>query len=159
MRRYTLSEAEWASLRASAAHRAGPQRRAARRDGLARTLVGSHRGVVSALTDGHISPFSAKARKGVGLGRAARKALGWVGVSDVSRRSRARCTQLGGRCELLYPLTPRGSGGGSQQPSSTSALGVAVGSGGGGGGGGVAAAAPRFYTERECARLQGFPDR
>ena len=91
MRKYTLTACEWASLYASAPHKAGPQRRAARRDGLARTLVGSHRGV------------------------------------------------LGGRCELVYPQDSEPAQGPVAEDEDCGK-------------------APRFYTERECARLQGFPD-
>jgi len=152
--RYRLSPAQWAKVRTSADYRTDAQWRLAQLSGVARTLRGSYRKSYTRFSE--FVPLDAAGEVEAGAEEEA-GAVGEAGeAGEVVAVGEAGVT---GR-ELDEGDDEGGDEGGDGEEGAEDEKAVAEPSQ-------CAAAAeveqtnrpaPRFYTERECARLQGFPE-
>ena len=126
--RYRLSDRQWALVRATREYQKEPQWRLAQLGGTARTLRGSYRKSFS-----RFSEFVPLTAAGATESAAPEAAAASADEAD------------GGEEAAEAEAEGEGEAEGEPEAVATTAAEAAP-------------PAPRFYTERECARLQGFPD-
>ena len=157
LRRYRLSATQWAQVRGSRDFRAQPQWRLAQLGGAARTLRGSYRKSYSRLSefvplrDGAPvegqSPLVGPAGQPTGPSYAAADDEADDDEAEAAEAEAAAEVEAGAEAEAEAEAAGATAVDAAADAEAAAAASAAD-----------AMEAPRFYTERECARLQGFPD-